>query len=67
MNLEELKDKHYGERGTKNREQLEDGYKAFKIGVMLKEARKKSGLTQHAYYHVKCTINYHAKCTINYH
>jgi DNA-binding XRE family transcriptional regulator len=46
MNLEELKDKHYGERGTKNREQLEDGYKAFKIGVMLKEARKKSGLTQ---------------------
>ena len=46
MNLEELKDKHYGERGIEKRKQLEDGYKAFKIGFMLKEARKKSGLTQ---------------------
>ena len=46
MNLDELKNKHYGERGTKKREELEDGYKTFKIGVMLKEARKKSGLTQ---------------------
>ena len=46
MNLEQLKVKHYGERGTVAREQLEDGYQAFKVGFMLKEARKKSGLTQ---------------------
>ncbi|MEZ5049292.1 MAG: helix-turn-helix transcriptional regulator [Saprospiraceae bacterium] len=46
MNLEELKTKHYGQRGTQKREELEEGYKNFKIGVMLKEARLKSGLTQ---------------------
>lgn len=46
MNLEELKTKHYGERGTRKRDKLEEGYKNFKIGVLLKEARLKSGLTQ---------------------
>ena len=46
MNLEQLKEKHYGKRGTDARENLEEGYKAFKIGYMLKEARKKSGMTQ---------------------
>jgi DNA-binding XRE family transcriptional regulator len=46
MTLEELKTKYYGERGTKMREDLEDGYTTFKIGVMIKEARLKSGLTQ---------------------
>lgn len=46
MNLEELKAKYYGERGTQKREELEEGYSNFKIGVMLKEARLKSGLTQ---------------------
>lgn len=46
MNLEQLKDKYYGKRGTIERENLEDGYKAFKIGELLKEARKKSGMTQ---------------------
>jgi len=46
MNLEELKIKYYGERGSEKREELEEGYKNFKIGVLLKEARLKSGLTQ---------------------
>lgn len=46
MNIEELKTKYYGERGTPKRKELEDGYSNFKIGIMLKEARSKSGLTQ---------------------
>jgi ribosome-binding protein aMBF1 (putative translation factor) len=46
MNLEQFKDKHYGKRGTEKRDNLEEGYKAFKVGYMLKEARKKSGMTQ---------------------
>jgi len=46
MNLNELKSKYYGEAGTAKREQLEEGYRNFKIGVLLKEARLKSGLTQ---------------------
>jgi len=44
--LREFKDKHYGKRGTKKRENLESGYETFKIGYLLKEARQQSGLTQ---------------------
>jgi len=46
MNLGQLKDKHYGKRGTEKREVLDEGYKTFKVGFLLKEARKKSGMTQ---------------------
>lgn len=44
--LDQLKEKYYGKKGTPERDKLEDGFKAFKIGVLLKEARKKNGLTQ---------------------
>ena len=44
--LEEFKEKNYGKRGTKKREELEDGYENFKIGVMLQQARLEKGLTQ---------------------
>jgi ribosome-binding protein aMBF1 (putative translation factor) len=44
--LEELKEKHYGKRGTKKRDELEAGYESFKIGVLLQEARLQKGLTQ---------------------
>lgn len=44
--LEELKDEHFGKRGTQKREELEEGYKSFKIGVLLQEARLKKGMTQ---------------------
>lgn len=44
--LEEFKDKNYGKRGTKKRDELEEGYENFKIGVLLHEARLKRGLTQ---------------------
>ena len=46
MTLDQFKDKHYGDRGTRNREQLESGYEDFKIGALLHEARLEKGLTQ---------------------
>lgn len=44
--LDQFKEKHYGKTGTAKRDQLETGFQEFKIGFLLKEARKKSGLTQ---------------------
>ena len=39
-------DKQYGRRGTKEREIFEEGFEAFKLGVMIQELRKQNGLTQ---------------------
>jgi DNA-binding XRE family transcriptional regulator len=39
-------DQQYGKRGTKEREEFEEGFEAFKIGAMLLELRKEQGLTQ---------------------
>lgn len=39
-------DKEYGKRGTKKREKFEEGFEAFKLGVMLQELRKDQGMTQ---------------------
>jgi HTH-type transcriptional regulator/antitoxin HipB len=36
----------YGERGTTVREQYEEEFEAFKLGVMIQELRKEQGLTQ---------------------
>ena len=44
--LEQFKDEHYGKRGTDKRDQLEDGFEAFKLGALLHDARLKKGLTQ---------------------
>jgi len=44
--LAEYKDKHFGKRGTKNREEYETGYEQFKLGAMIHEARLEKGLTQ---------------------
>lgn len=44
--LEQFKDKNYGKRGSKKREELEAGYENFKIGAMIHEARLERGLTQ---------------------
>lgn len=44
--LNEFKDKHFGKRGTAGREKLEKGYEAFRLGVLLQEARKERGMTQ---------------------
>jgi len=39
-------DEQYGKRGTAAREQYEQGFETFKLGVMLQEMRKNEGLTQ---------------------
>ena len=46
MTLSQFKDKHYGKKGTKKRDKLEEGYDAFMIGTLILEARKEKGLTQ---------------------
>ena len=46
LTLEQFKDKHYGKRGTKKRDELEAGYESFKIGALIHEARIEKGLTQ---------------------
>jgi DNA-binding XRE family transcriptional regulator len=36
----------YGEQGTTSREKFEEEFEAFKIGVLIQEARKKQHMTQ---------------------
>jgi DNA-binding XRE family transcriptional regulator len=44
--LNEIIEKKYGKRGSKKREVWEQEFEAFRLGVMLEEARLKLGLTQ---------------------
>jgi HTH-type transcriptional regulator / antitoxin HipB len=46
VDLEEFIDKQYGKRGTKKRDKFEEGYEAFKLGVMLQELRREHNMTQ---------------------
>jgi len=46
MTLEEFKEKNYGIRGTKQREELEEGYEAFKMGALIHDTRVELGMTQ---------------------
>jgi DNA-binding XRE family transcriptional regulator len=46
MTLEDFKEKNYGKRGTKERDELESGYKAFKIGALIHDTRIELGMTQ---------------------
>jgi len=39
-------DQQYGKLGSVEREKFEEGFEAFKLGVMLQEMRKEQGLTQ---------------------
>ena len=39
-------DEQYGKIGTKERTEYEEGFEAFKLGVMIQELRKEQGLTQ---------------------
>jgi len=39
-------DKKYGKAGNPSREKYEENFEAFKIGVLIQEARKKQNLTQ---------------------
>ncbi len=44
--LNEIKEKHFGKRGTKKREELEAGYEMFKAGVLIQQTRQQLGMTQ---------------------
>jgi len=44
--FEDHLDQQYGKRGTPEREKFEEGFEAFKLGAMIQELRKESGLTQ---------------------
>ncbi len=44
--LEEFKEKNYGIRGTKDREELEAGYENFKMGALIHDTRLEMGMTQ---------------------
>lgn len=39
-------DKEVGLKGTKKREDFENGFEAFKLGVLIQQARQEKGLTQ---------------------
>ncbi|HOW26231.1 MAG TPA: helix-turn-helix transcriptional regulator [Bacteroidales bacterium] len=44
--FEQLLEKEYGKKGTPEREKFETDAMAFRLGVLLKEARKEANLTQ---------------------
>jgi len=46
ITLDDFVDKEYGAKGTQKREDFEQGYQEFKLGVMIHEARISKGLTQ---------------------
>lgn len=46
LSFDEYLDTRHGKPGTASRQKWEDGFEAFKIGVLLEEARLKMGLTQ---------------------
>jgi len=46
VTFDEHLDNEYGKIGTARRDKYEQGFEAFKLGVMLQEMRKKNNLTQ---------------------
>jgi DNA-binding XRE family transcriptional regulator len=44
--LDQLLDKKYGKKGEPKREEWEQEFETFRLGVLLEEARHKLGLTQ---------------------
>jgi len=44
--LDEHLKSSYGKVGTENRDNFERGYESFKLGVLIREARKKANMTQ---------------------
>ncbi|MES2702642.1 MAG: helix-turn-helix transcriptional regulator [Bacteroidota bacterium] len=44
--FEDHLDKQYGKRGTKEREDYEQEFEAFKLGVMIQEMREQNNMTQ---------------------
>ena len=44
--LDQILDKKYGKKGQAKREEWEQEFEAFRLGVLLEEARTKLGMTQ---------------------
>jgi DNA-binding XRE family transcriptional regulator len=44
--LDQFNDEKIGKKGTEKREQFEHDYDAFKLGVLIQQAREEKGLTQ---------------------
>ena len=44
--LDQFIDEKIGKKGTEQRERFEDEYDAFKLGVLIQQAREQKGLTQ---------------------
>lgn len=44
--FDEILDRKYGKKGQPEREQWEQEFQAFKLGVLIEEARKKRNMTQ---------------------
>jgi HTH-type transcriptional regulator/antitoxin HipB len=44
--FDQLLSKEHGAKGTEDRDKFESGSLAFRLGIMLKEARKEANLTQ---------------------
>ncbi|OYT11905.1 MAG: transcriptional regulator [Bacteroidetes bacterium 4572_112] len=44
--IDQFIDEKIGVKGTEDREQFEHDYDAFKLGVLIQQAREKKGLTQ---------------------
>jgi len=44
--LDQFVEEQYGSKGTEKRDALERGYEAFKLGVLIREARQRANLTQ---------------------
>ena len=54
--LDQLIEEQYGKKGTRKRDDFENGYETFKLGAMIHEARLEKGLTQEQLA-VKCGTN----------
>ena len=44
--LDQFIDEEIGKKGTKKRDKFEAGYEAFKLGVLIQQARQEKGMTQ---------------------
>lgn len=44
--LDQFVDEEVGKRGTTKREKFESEYEAFKLGVLIQQARREKGMTQ---------------------
>lgn len=45
-NLEDLIEREFGQKGSPDREEYERAYESFKLGVMIRQARKDAKITQ---------------------